>query len=113
MKKPWSPSPSGAIPPPYEVENAVLVRRGPGRTVHMTLALLRESTGLTQVQVAKKMGVNKQAVSEWESMTTIDFTVRTLRRYLSAIGVDLELVAVSKYGHRIGIVGKTKNGGKR
>jgi transcriptional regulator with XRE-family HTH domain len=83
-----------------------IVRRGPGRAVRLTLRALRESSRKTQAQVAKKSGLAQPEISKLETAATLDDRmVATLRRYLNAIGDDLELVAVSKFGHRIGVAG--------
>ena len=56
--------------------------------------------------MAKKSGLAQPEISKLETAATLDDRmVATLRRYLSAIGDDLELVAVSKFGHRIGVAG--------
>jgi transcriptional regulator with XRE-family HTH domain len=89
-----------------ELSRARVIRRGPGRNVRLTLRAMRESSGKTQEQVAKKSGLAQPEISKLETAATLDDRmVATLRRYLSAIGDELELVAVSKFGHRIGVAG--------
>jgi transcriptional regulator with XRE-family HTH domain len=89
-----------------DVSRARLVRRGPGRDARLSLRALREAAGLTQEQVAKASGLRQPDVSKLETASSLDDrVVLTLRRYLSALGDDLELVALSKHGHRIGVAG--------
>lgn len=89
---------------PIDVERARLVRRGPRSQVRMPLRALREAAGLTQAQVAKASGLVQPEISKLESATTLDDRmVSTVRRYVEALQNDLEIVAVSKHGHRIGI----------
>lgn len=64
------PAPSVAIP--------ILIRRA------------REEAGLTQAELAKKLGVTYQAVQKWERSGT-NPTVATLERILLALGKRLEL----------------------
>ena len=64
------PAPSVAIP--------ILIRRA------------REEAGLTQAELAEKLGVTYQAVQKWERSGT-NPTVATLERILLALGKRLEL----------------------
>jgi predicted XRE-type DNA-binding protein len=89
-----------------------LVRRGPRRAVgRLTLRTLREATGMSQADVAKASGLVQPEVSKLETAATFDDRmVLTLRRYLATLGDELELVAVSRYGHRFAIVPPEKEG---
>jgi transcriptional regulator with XRE-family HTH domain len=65
---------------------------------------MREAAGLTQVQVSKRSGLAQPEVSKLEAASSLDDRqISTLRRYLAALGDDLDLVSVSKHGHRIGV----------
>jgi transcriptional regulator with XRE-family HTH domain len=56
------------------------------------------------VQVAKASGLGQPQISNLETAESLDdHQLSTVRRYLQALGDDLELVATSKLGHRIGI----------
>jgi transcriptional regulator with XRE-family HTH domain len=78
----------------------------------MTLRALREAQGLTQGQVQKASGISQPEISKLECAASLDDRmVATVRRYLGALGDDLDLVAVSKYGHRVGIAGTTSSSG--
>jgi transcriptional regulator with XRE-family HTH domain len=93
-----------------DIARARLVRRGPGRHVHLSLRTMREAAGKTQAQVSKASGLAQPEVSKLESASSLDDRqVSTLRRYVAALGDELDIVAVSKYGHRIGISAKSPN----
>ncbi|MDO4911059.1 MAG: helix-turn-helix transcriptional regulator [Corynebacterium sp.] len=57
------------------------------------LALIRENNGLTIEEAARRMGVDKAAVSRLERGLT-NPTVRTLTRYADAIDASLALLAM-------------------
>jgi transcriptional regulator with XRE-family HTH domain len=65
------------------------------RGVHLTLRALREGVGKTQVEVRESSHIDQADISRLESRQSFDeYQVSTLQRYLSALGGDLELVAV-------------------
>jgi transcriptional regulator with XRE-family HTH domain len=89
---------------PIDISRARLVRRGPAAGVSLSLRSLREAAGLTQAQVSKKSGLAQPEISKLEAATSLDDRmVATLRRYLAALGDELEIVSVSKLGHRMGV----------
>lgn len=57
----------------------------------MPLQELRQALKLTQVQVAETLLMNQAAVSKMEKQT--DMYVSTLRRFIEAMGGNLEIVA--------------------
>ena len=57
----------------------------------MPLQELRQALKLTQVQVAETLTMNQAAISKMEKQT--DMYVSTLRRFIEAMGGDLEIVA--------------------
>lgn len=57
----------------------------------LALAELREAQDLTQVQLAKKLGIDQGAVSKIERRT--DMYLSTLRSVIAAMGGKLELTA--------------------
>src|SRR5712692_9197870 len=57
-----------------------------------TFAKLRKARKLTQVEVAKRLGVAQENVSRIENRS--DMLVPTLRGYVRAMGGDLRLVAL-------------------
>jgi transcriptional regulator with XRE-family HTH domain len=54
------------------------------------LAVIRKATGLTQVELAAKLGVGQAAVSKIEHQS--EMLVGTLVAYLTALGVDAQIV---------------------
>lgn len=60
--------------------------------LQVRLKELRESLGLTQEEVAKRMGVGQAAVSRLESRE--DSKVETLEKYAAALGARLVLIVV-------------------
>jgi transcriptional regulator with XRE-family HTH domain len=54
------------------------------------LAAIRHATGLTQVELAAKLGVGQAAVSKIERQT--DMLMGTVSAYLTALGVDARIV---------------------
>ena len=64
------------------------------RGVHLSLRGVREATGKTQVEVAATSAIDQADISRLESrMDFNDCQVATLRRYLAALGGELELIA--------------------
>ena len=57
----------------------------------MTLQELRRARTMTQVQMAKRLGVAQKQISEVEKRT--DMHISTLRRSIEALGGTLSLVA--------------------
>ena len=66
----------------------------------MRLAELRESRGLTQVQLAERLGVSQVNVSRIERAE--DTQLSTINRYVEALGGRLELSAVFDDTERTG-----------
>ena len=56
----------------------------------INLAAIRHATGLTQTQLAAKLGVGQAAVSKIEHQS--DMLLATLVSYLTALGVDAQIV---------------------
>jgi DNA-binding XRE family transcriptional regulator len=63
------------------------------------LAELRQHAGVTQVQLAERLGVTQGSVSELEHRR--DLYVSTLRSYVEALGGHLEIAAVFDNGHTL------------
>jgi predicted XRE-type DNA-binding protein len=57
----------------------------------LQLVEAREATGLTQQQVAERMGVSQAQVARIEKRGYESYTLRTLRRYLNALGDQFTL----------------------
>jgi predicted transcriptional regulator len=60
--------------------------------LEMDLRSLREAAGLTQEELAQRVAVTQSQLSKLERRE--DFRLSTLRRYVTALGGQLEIVAV-------------------
>lgn len=60
----------------------------------MTLKQLRESLGLTQIQVAERMGTTQSEISKIEKRKNM--RASTLRKYIAALGGEISFEAVFK-----------------
>lgn len=68
------------------------------------LPTLREKAGLTQQEVATRMAVTLETVMDIERLELRLLEIGTLRGYLDAIGLALELVAFDGAGRRTVLV---------
>lgn len=73
-----------------DVEAGRRAMRDADRAYEMTLASLRNAFGLTQVEMARALGVSQAAVSETERRG--DLLVSTLVGYLAALGLHPRIV---------------------
>jgi DNA-binding XRE family transcriptional regulator len=62
------------------------------RRYTMTLSALRQALGVTQVELAKRMGVGQPAVSALERNRRADMLLSTLAGYLEAVGLHARFV---------------------
>jgi transcriptional regulator with XRE-family HTH domain len=62
-------------------------------TETMTLADLRKKAGLSQLQMAERLGVQKAAISKIEAMYP-DVLFSTLRRYMDVLDVEIRFHGV-------------------
>lgn len=88
-----SMSPKRHLPP--ETEPVRVLGRGlrAQRGVRLTMRVIREAAGKTQVDVAAESQMDQADVSRLESREDFeDCQVSTLRRYVTALGGNLELV---------------------
>ena len=69
------------------------------RAYAMNLAMIRKAAQLTQVEVAKRLGVGQAAVSRMESRG--DMLLSTLYDHLTATGADTASIVVTVHGRRI------------
>ncbi len=60
--------------------------------LEMDLRALREAVGLTQEELAQRVAVTQSQLSKLERRE--DFRLSTLRRYVAALGGQLEIVAI-------------------
>jgi DNA-binding XRE family transcriptional regulator len=61
----------------------------------MKILALRKKKGLTQAQLAKRMGTSQQAVSRIESGDYEGFTLKTLEKFAQATGTRLKIDFIS------------------
>ena len=81
---------------PPETEPVRVLGRGlrARRGVRLTMRVVREAAGKTQVDVAAESQMDQADVSRLESREAFDdCQVSTLQRYVTALGGNLELVA--------------------
>lgn len=76
----------------FEVETAKL-------KIAEKLAAVREAMGLTQAELAKKMGVSQQLVSRIESGAD-NITVETLVKFFDILGVALRIGVAKRKKHQ-------------
>jgi DNA-binding XRE family transcriptional regulator len=69
------------------------------RVYAMNLAMIRKAAQMTQVEVARKLGVGQAAVSRLEGRS--DMLLSTLYDYLTATGADAASIVVIVRGRRI------------
>lgn len=65
-----------------------------GRVVGRSLKSLREAVGLTQLQMARKLGVGQAAISKIEARG--DVQISSLKKYVDALGASLRIEAAFK-----------------
>jgi Helix-turn-helix domain len=103
---------------PPDAEPVRILGRGlhAKRGVHLTLRAVREAVGRTQVEVAADSAMDQSDVSRLEGRGDFeDCLVSTLRRYLGALGGELEMVVsfgdrkIILTGSRPGIEGAPAN----
>jgi DNA-binding transcriptional regulator YiaG len=69
------------------------------RTYAMGLAALRQAADLTQVELARKLGVSQAAVSRIEQPH--DLLLSTLNAYLRAVGGNARVIVQFADGHEV------------
>lgn len=67
------------------------------KTIWLQLVEARQAAGLSQAEVARRMGVSQAQVARIEKRGYDAYTLRTLRRYIDALGSDFGLeIAVTR-----------------
>ena len=80
----------------------IYVEEARKKALWLQLVEARQAAGFTQQQVAERMGVSQAQVARIEQCGYDAYTLRTLRRYLNALGEEFVLdVAVMKEQHAI------------
>jgi DNA-binding XRE family transcriptional regulator len=69
------------------------------RVYAMNLAMIRKAAQMTQVEVARKLGVGQGAISRLENRG--DMLLSTLYDYLTATGADTASIVVTVHGHKV------------
>lgn len=69
------------------------------RIYAMNLAMIRKAAQMTQVEVARKLGVGQGVVSRLERRS--DMLLSTLYDYLTATGADAASIVVTVHGQRV------------
>jgi len=77
--------------PEIDFTKCRVIRRGPRRDRRVALATLRGSVQLTQSALAKRAGISQSEASRLEDRN--DCLVSTMRKYVEALGGELQLVA--------------------
>lgn len=67
----------------------------------LQLVEARQTSGLTQKQVAERMGVSQAQVARIEKAGYDAYTLRTLRRYIEALGDEFSLQVTVRKGEDI------------
>jgi transcriptional regulator with XRE-family HTH domain len=91
---------ASGVPPPWSVPalgRLVTARHEADRTYAMGLAALRQAAELTQVELARRMGVTQAAISRMEQPH--DLLLSTLNSYLQAIGGTARMIVRFADGH--------------
>lgn len=57
----------------------------------LQLVEARQAAGLTQAELAKRLGVSQAQVARLEKRGYEDYTLNSLRRYVEALGTDFRL----------------------
>src|SRR5580658_8609728 len=68
------------------------------RIYAMNLAMIRKAAQMTQVEVARKLGVGQGAISRLENRG--DMLLSTLYDYLTATGADAASIVVTVHGQK-------------
>ena len=80
-------------------------------TQEMTMRELRKARNITQVELAKTLGVKQEQISRIEKRT--DLHISTLRRSVEAMGGELILTAKFPNGTPVVLTGFSELGGER
>lgn len=96
----------GIVIPPKPFQGAVVSRRARGEdlsTVGGRIQAARLAKGLTQDQLAKRIGVSKGAISQWEANTIVELSARNILRLADELEVSLRwlLEYTDKLGHPV------------
>jgi hypothetical protein len=82
-----------------DLTKSKIVGRGLRKDRKLPLRAVREAVGKTQLDVASSASMNQGDVSRLEQRE--DFRLSTLRRYVAALGAEVEIAIVFPRGRRI------------
>lgn len=81
------------------------IRRGTVEEMRLyELNEVRKAQDVTQKQLAERMGVSQKRVSTLESGDLDRTEIRTLRKYLQAVGGSLQVNAIMPDGHTLQLI---------
>ena len=69
----------------------VYAEEGTKQELWLQLVEARQAAGLTQTQLAERLGVGRSQVAQVERHGYEEYTLTTLRRYVQALGADFAL----------------------
>lgn len=81
-----------------------------GRVVGQSLKALRQAAGLTQFEMAQRLGIGQVAVSKIEQRG--DVQISSLQRYVEALGASLRIDAVFPVHSELGVRIQSEFGGR-
>ena|SRR5947209_3031733 len=73
---------------------AVYKEEAAKKELWLQLVEARQAAGLTQAELAKRLGVSQAQVARIEKCGYDAYTLNTLRRYVQALGRTLEIIIV-------------------
>jgi predicted XRE-type DNA-binding protein len=76
---------------------AIYAQEAAKKELWLQLVEARQAAGLTQAEVAERMGVTQSQVARVEKQGYENYSLRTLRRYLEAVGGELEVTIRPRY----------------
>jgi hypothetical protein len=85
--------------PELDLAKAKVLGRGLRKEKKLPLRVLREASRKTQADVARAAEMDQSEISRVEQRG--DLRLSTLRRYVKALGGEVEVTAVLKTGHRV------------
>ena len=77
---------------------AIYEQEAAKKELWLQLVEARQAAGLTQAQLGKRLGVSQAQVARIEKRGYDSYTLKTLRRYVEALGGSLEITATFPEG---------------
>jgi DNA-binding XRE family transcriptional regulator len=76
----------------------IYIEEAAKKELWLQLVEARQAAGLTQVELARRLGVSQAQVARIEKSGYDSYTLNTLRRYVQALGKRLEVSAILVFG---------------